>query len=238
MSDISNSNKNVLQEFCDSLKKKIDSNFICGAAYGSVLNKESVDIDKINFLIIVKAIDTNILDDISKTLKETKYRLDLLTLSIEDLKSSTDVFPIKFLNIKRNYLLIHGEDVLGDLEISDKYLRLRTEQELKNLMLRLRRSYILCESNKKRIISLINLAYNNLTRLLNIVIELRSGKCENLSTQDMIKLIKSYDIDVGTIDEVANFRNDKYPNDIITLKSLLSRLMKCVRDTAKFVDNL
>ena len=171
MSDISNSNKNVLQEFCDSLNKKIDSNFICGAAYGSVLSKESVDINKINFLIIVNVIDTNILDDISKTLKECKYRLDLLTLSIEDLKSSTDVFPIKFLNIKRNYLLIHGEDVLGDLEISDKYLRLRTEQELKNLMLRLRRSYILCESNKKRIISLINLAYNNLTRLLNIVIE-------------------------------------------------------------------
>ena len=171
MSDISNSNKNVLQEFCDSLKKKIDSNFICGAAYGSFLNKESVDINKINFLIIVNFVDTNILDDISKTLKESKYRLDLLTLSIEDLKSSTDVFPIKFLNIKRNYLLIHGEDVLGDLEISDKYLRLRTEQELKNLMLRLRRSYILCESKKNRIISLINLAYNNLTRLLNIVIE-------------------------------------------------------------------
>ena len=238
MSDISNSNKNVLQEFCDSLKKKIDSNFICGAAYGSFLNKESEDINKINFLIIVNVIDTNILDDISKALKESKYKLDLLTLSIEDLKSSTDVFPIKFLNIKRNYLLIHGEDVLGDLEISDKYLRLRTEQELKNLMLRLRRSYILCESNKNRIISLINLAYNNLTRLLNIVIELRSGKCENLSTQDMMKLIKSYDIDVGIIDEVANFRNDKYPNDILTLKSLLSRLMKSVRDTAKFVDNL
>ena len=238
MSDISNSNKNVLQEFCDSLKKKIDSNFICGAAYGSFLNKESVDINKINFLIIVNFVDTNILDDISKTLKESKYRLDLLTLSIEDLKSSTDVFPIKFLNIKRSYLLIHGEDVLGDLEISDKYLRLRTEQELKNLMLRLRRSYILCESNKNRIISLINLAYNNLTRLLNIVIELRSGKCENISTQDMIKLIKSYDIDVGIIDEVANFRNDKYPNDLLTVKLLLSRLMKCVRDTAKFVDNL
>ena len=238
MSDISNSNKNVLQEFCDSLKKKIDSNFICGAAYGSFLNKESADINKINFLIIVNFVDTNILDDISKTLKESKYRLDLLTLSIEDLKSSTDVFPIKFLNIKRNYLLIHGEDVLADLEISDKYLRLRTEQELKNLMLRLRRSYILSESNKNRIISLINLAYNNLTRLLNIVIELRSGKCENISTQDMIKLIKSYDIDVDIIDEVANFRNDKYPNDVQTLKLLLSRLMKCVRDTAKFVDNL
>ena len=52
------------------------------------------------------------------------------------------------------------------------------------------------------------------------------------------KLIKSYDIDVGIIDEVANFRNDKYPNDILTLKSLLSKLMKSVRDTAKFVDNL
>ena len=70
------------------------------------------------------------------------------------------------------------------------------------------------------------------------MIELRSGKCENISTQDMIKLIKSYDIDVGIIDEVANFRNDKYTYDIITLKSLLSRLMKSVRDTAKFVDNL
>ena len=42
----------------------------------------------------------------------------------------------------------------------------------------------------------------------------------------MIKLIKSYDIDVGIIDEVANFKNDKYPNDILTLKLLLSRLMK------------
>src|SRR5262249_25071672 len=53
-----------------------------------------------------------------------------------------EVFPTRLLDIRDHHLLLHGEDVFAGLEIDGKLLRLRVEQELSNLSLRLRRTLV------------------------------------------------------------------------------------------------
>ena len=61
-----------------------------------------------------------------------------LVLTHDYIQTSLDSFPIEFLNIKRHYRLIFGEDVLMNLEISSPNLRLQLERELKGKLLHLR----------------------------------------------------------------------------------------------------
>lgn len=50
-----------------------------------------------------------------------------------------DVFPTRLLDIREHHVLLHGEDVFAGVAIDPRLLRLRVEQELTNLSLRMRR---------------------------------------------------------------------------------------------------
>jgi predicted nucleotidyltransferase len=58
------------------------------------------------------------------------------------IESSLDTFPIEFLNIKRNYLVLQGEDVLAGLSFNREFVRLQCERELKGKLLLLQQRYV------------------------------------------------------------------------------------------------
>ncbi|MBL60358.1 MAG: hypothetical protein CMO75_11915, partial [Verrucomicrobiales bacterium] len=108
------------------MEKSIGSQFVSGVLYGKLAR----NIDKTrdmsaNFMVVLEEISTASLDAVGAALRASKLQIELLTLSEEDLRNSTDVFPIKFLDIKRTHVICHGKDVLSELEISKDNLRLR-----------------------------------------------------------------------------------------------------------------
>lgn len=65
-----------------------------------------------------------------------------MILTLEEVPRAADAFPTKFLDIKNHHVLLGGQDPFADLEVTQEQLRLRSEQELRNMLLRLRRRYI------------------------------------------------------------------------------------------------
>jgi predicted nucleotidyltransferase len=68
--------------------------------------------------------------------------VDAWLLARAEIPRLAEVFPTKLLDIREHHLLLHGEDVFADLAIDRRLLRLRVEQELTNLSLRLRRTLV------------------------------------------------------------------------------------------------
>ena len=56
--------------------------------------------------------------------------------------SSVDVYPVEFLNMKRHYQVVHGEDVLRDLVFEKRALRLQCEREMKGKLMLLRTGFL------------------------------------------------------------------------------------------------
>src|SRR5262249_39499580 len=52
-------------------------------------------------------------------------------------RSSIDVFPVEFLDMKQRYRVLYGQDFLQELELKPERLRFQCEQELKGKMLRI-----------------------------------------------------------------------------------------------------
>lgn len=62
--------------------------------------------------------------------------------TVSELQNAADVFPIEFHQMSVARKVLYGPDVLSDLNISDKFLRLQVEYELRSKLIQLRRQYI------------------------------------------------------------------------------------------------
>lgn len=158
------------------LKTALGADLVSMIAYGRWLLNDPPDISAdLNLMIVLRQISTELLDQLAQARAQSQRDWQFLTLSEADLASSTDVFPIKFIGIQRRYCLLHGADVLRDLKISREHLRFRCEQEIKNLMLRLRYHYINRHGQKDAMRTMLKRASHSLMSSLAILIELKTG---------------------------------------------------------------
>ena len=100
---------------------------------------------RLYLLLLVDTVEVDLLSKCSEVIKEVDGTEVVVprVMSHSELVASTDVFPITFLEMKQHYKVLAGQDYLADLSISDVHLRLRCEQELRNLLLRMQSSFVL-----------------------------------------------------------------------------------------------
>jgi hypothetical protein len=75
-----------------------------------------------------------------------KHRLPLL-LSADEMRRSADVFSIEFLDMRRHYRLLWGEDILKTLEIPMRWHRAQVEYELREKTILLRQRLLMASGN-------------------------------------------------------------------------------------------
>ncbi len=78
-----------------------------------------------------------------------------LFLSREEVENSQDAFPIEFLDIQHNHRILHGEDVVANIEVKTQQHRRQVEHEMRARLLRLRERYLGLQRNKKEVARLM-----------------------------------------------------------------------------------
>ncbi|MDH5638932.1 MAG: hypothetical protein OEZ04_10595 [Nitrospinota bacterium] len=141
---LSDAERKALELFCWEVKEAIGENLLSVTLYGSAAGEEfSPGRSDINILLLTGTMEfqtlEKLLDPVSVGLRVSIHPM-LLTEA--NLKSSTDIFPVKFYFMKKRYRVLYGKDLLHDLEILPEHLRLKSEQEIMNLLLRLRRHFV------------------------------------------------------------------------------------------------
>jgi len=134
----------ALRKYCQVLYEAPALQTASIMLYGSAARGQYVSgLSDINLLVIAGDVS---IESLKKVLNPgfmiRRYGITPFFLTEEELMTSSDVFPVKFQSIKESYRVLWGEDVLSRLEISKEYMRLRCEQEIKNILLRLRRHYV------------------------------------------------------------------------------------------------
>jgi hypothetical protein len=131
--------------FCEALLSQPDVRVESITLYGSAARQDyRAGKSDINLLILLDRIDVPILKGMTDPIALGKrHGIAPFFLTDQDLRWATRAFPAKFLSIKEHCQVLFGKDPLQELSISREYLRLRCGQEITNLLLSLRRYYIL-----------------------------------------------------------------------------------------------
>jgi len=137
--------KASVEAFCEALRNTSNVNLQSITLYGSAAREDyRPGKSDINLLVVLEQIDVTILKNVlDPVARGRRYGIAPFFITERNLRSSADVFPVKFLSMQESYHVLCGRDFLKDLKIGREHLRLRCEQEIKNLLLRLRRQYIM-----------------------------------------------------------------------------------------------
>jgi hypothetical protein len=95
----------------------------------------------VNIVVLLRNASWTALGAIAPALQAARRSagIEPMILTPGEVSAAADVFPTKFLDIKRYHVVLAGDDPFATLDISHEHLRLRIEQELRNMLLRLRR---------------------------------------------------------------------------------------------------
>lgn len=118
-----------------------------------------------------------------------------LFLSQEYIENSLDVFPVEFLDIKENHVLIFGEDIFSQLDIKTEHLRLFCEQQVKGRLIRIRQAYLEVGLQRKGVEALLKDSLNSLIPIFRNLVRLK-GQDPALDKEEIvIQLSATFDID-------------------------------------------
>lgn len=117
--------------------------------YGSVLRPDfDPKVSNVNLLIVVSDYPFDRLERMAPIvaervkLAEAGNRFHPLVLTETQIRTSSDVFPMDFVDLLEGRALLDGQDVLATLEVSLAHLRHQCEYELQSKLIGLRQAYL------------------------------------------------------------------------------------------------
>jgi hypothetical protein len=135
----------IFPEVTEAFQQAFGQDLLSVILYGSGAGGDYIPgKSDLNFLVVLTERG---IDEIGRALSAVKplkkYPVDTpLLMTKAFIFASLDAYPLEFLDMKHNHILVFGEDVLNELSIDAHHLRLQCERELKAKVLHLRRGFL------------------------------------------------------------------------------------------------
>ncbi|MBN1894273.1 hypothetical protein JW906_07245, partial [bacterium] len=186
--------------FLAELKKAFDGQILSVILYGSAVTRDfNPRKSNLNFLVVLTDEGIGRIAGVQKRIGawERKGIPVPFFLTSEHIQTSLDSYPVEFLNMRQAYRVVHGEDVLKNLDIQKKDIRLQCERELKGKLIQLRAAYILTRGKRQRLYELINLSLISFTAIFKALLHLQGMEVPPLRQDILRATCDSFGLDVG-----------------------------------------
>ena len=231
----------LINEFVERMRTAAGTNLLAVVLYGSVAAGDYVtDHSDVNLLCVLRETSYGAIEALAPAVAwwgKQKHRAPLL-MSADEMRRSVDVFSIEFLDMRRHYRLLWGEDVLKTLEIPMRLHRAQLEYELreKTILLRQRLLVIAGSADAKWELLLRSLpAFGTLFRHTLIAMgDAGAGSKREAAAALGGKL----GIDTGVFGELLDIRERKKERKTADVDEIFARYLKLVEQVTAAVDKM
>lgn len=223
-----------LDNFVMLSKSVFGENLICVILYGSASTGEFIyRQSNLNLLVALNEAGLENLKAIRGLINKAKFRfINPLFLSQDYIKNSADVFPIEFLDMKENYRVLYGQDVLKDISIDTKNLRYQCEHELKGKVIALKRFFLSGNRGKDGLLAILLKSFTSITHILKNILRIK-GKAPPYLRRDILRdLSLEFPIDRALWERLLALRNKEIK---IGGKEIEESFVKFVDDCEKII---
>lgn len=181
----------LLEEFVERAKTAAGANLVSVVLYGSVLSPEyHPEHSDLNLLCVVREASAQALDALIPTTDWWTGRKNPMPLIFpkDELLNGADIYPIELLDMKRRHRILHGEDLLQNLDIPLNLHRIQVEHDLRTNLLRLRQRYLAIRGKSGKALDLMLESVTSfLTLFRHAVIVM--GQAPPASRRDAVKIL-------------------------------------------------
>ncbi len=231
----------LIDDFVERMRAAAGTNLLAAILYGSAAAGDYVaEHSDVNLLCVLGETSFAAIEALAPATEwwaKQKHRPPLL-LSAEEIRRSADIFSIEFLDMRRHYRVLWGEDVLKTLEIPMRWHRVQLEYELREKTILLRQ-HLLASSSKaeaKWELLLRSLpAFGTLFRhaLIAFGDSGAGSKRETAAT-----LASKLGIEATVFGELLDIRERKKDRKSVSVDEMFARYLKLVQQVTEAVDKM
>jgi predicted nucleotidyltransferase len=198
----------LTQDYLKVFGRELVSLILYGSAAGGSYIKGKSDI---NLLLVLTPEGIDKLADAFATIKYWKKRSVALPLVMTKafINSSLDCYPIEFLNMKNNHILIYGENLLEQIDVSPENLRLQIERELKGKLILLRQGYLEAQGKSRQLKNLISRSFTAFISIFNAMLYYKHDAAPRKRRDTIKELGKIFEIDAEAFLQCADIKEGK-----------------------------
>ena len=228
-----------LQELVDRLRKAQQERLLAVILYGSAAtgdhHAEFSDLNVLCVLTQITPVELAACEPVFKWWRDGNPAP--LLMSEEEVRTSTDCFPIEFHDMQERRRVLFGKDVIEGLVIDKTFYRAQVEHELRAKLLRLRQKAAGVLGDKQALLRLMIDSVSSFFVLSRHAL-LLSGVQVEWQKREVARGLAAIGVDSAPFDTLLDLRErKKKPGDIET-ETLFANYLKQIEAAVAHVDRL
>lgn len=231
----------LINEFVERMRGAGGTNLLAVILYGSAAAGDFVaEHSDVNLLCVLGETSFAAVEALAPVVEwwgKQGHRPPLL-MSAEEMRRSADLFSIEFLDMRRHYRVLWGEDVLKTLEIPMRWHRAQVEYELREKTILLRQRLLVVPRNdgaKWELLLRSLPAFGTLFRHTLIAL----GEAAVSSKREAAaSLAGKLGIDTSVFGELLEIRERKKDRKSANVDEIFARYLKLVEQVTSAVDKM
>jgi len=228
----------IVRNFVEDVRQIYGDSLLAIILYGSAASGEYVKgKSNINCLVLLKRVTMAELKRSTKYVRKWRKNGIVAPLFLDPAytRSSADVFPIEFLDMKERYCLLYGQDFLRDLDVSLRNLRFQCEQELKGKLLRLRQLYLERADSIEALKSLMIKSLSSFTVLFKALLRLKGVAALN-STDEILAQLSALGLPTEAATRILSLKRKDIKARQDELDTLFDQYLAEIQAAVDYVD--
>jgi len=229
-----------LEELVERLQKAHPNRLVSVILYGSAAAGDHHEkFSDLNVLCVLTEVTPQALDDSEPifTWWRARGNPSPLLMSEEEVRTSTDCFPIEFHDMAERRRVLFGKDVIEGLVIDKVFYRAQIEHELRAKLLRLRQKAAGVLSDNQALLRLMIDSVSNFLVLARHAL-LVSGLPAGSQKREIAHHLASIGVEPAPFDILLDLREQKRKAADVEPQDLFARYLKQIEALVAHVDRL
>src|ERR1035441_6137332 len=231
----------LLNEFVERMRATAGTNLLAVILYGSAAAGGYVaEHSDVNLLCALGETSFEAIKALAPTVEwwgKQKHRPPLL-MSAEEMRSSADVFSIEFLDMRRHYRVLWGDDVLKTLEIPMRLHRAQVEYELREKTILLRQRLLVVSENDDAKWDLLLGSLSAFGTLFRHALIALGDTSVGSKRQAATALASKLGTEARVFSELLDIRERKLERKSLNVDGIFARYLKLVEQVTASVDKM
>jgi len=231
----------LINEFVERMRSAAGTNLLATILYGSAASGDYIaDYSDVNLLCVLRETSFAAIEALAPAIEwwgKQKHRAPLL-MSAEEMRRSADVFSIEFLDMRRHYRMLWGEDVLKSLEIPMRLHRAQVEYELREKTILLRQRLLVVSGNDEAKWELLLRSLPAFRTLFRHALIALGDAGAGPKREAAAALAGKLGIDASVFGELMDIRERKKDRKAAKVDEMFARYLKLVEQVTAAVDKI
>jgi len=231
----------LIDDFVERIRGAAGTNLVAVILYGSAAAGDYVaEHSDVNLLCVLGETSFAAIEALAPAVAwwgKQKHREPLL-MNAEEMRRSAYVFSIEFLDMKRHYRVLWGEDVLKTLEIPMRLHRAQVEYELREKTILLRQRLLMAAGNAEAKWELLLRSLPAFGTLFRHALIALGDAGAGSKREAAAALAGKMGIDTSVFAELLDLRERKKDRQSARVDEIFARYLKLVEQVTAAVDKL